>query len=193
MQWDDAYHKLTQFAASNTCTPLSPPRPLILSGWAYSNDVEKMRRWEETVAWANRNGCPEIVKSIGDDGFYFVSVPTTYAVSPTYGPMYRQWDFEKKPRPSFEQLAKHFNTLESNWAEIIGSELGSVTRPIAFTGEKSRRLLVLADDSHRPPWGDWDCLSPDDALRRTFTRFREAINRAIAPHEVDHIDFRPDA
>jgi hypothetical protein len=44
--------------------------PLILNGWAYSNDVEKMRRWEETVTWARDNGSPEIIE-IPDEDFYY--------------------------------------------------------------------------------------------------------------------------
>lgn len=193
MPWNDAFECLTRFAKAHPCTPPSPPKPLILAGWAFSNDVEKMQRWEETVAWANDNGCPEVVRTIHDDDFYFVSEPTTYVVGPAGGPMYRPWDFDSKYRPSSEEVAEHFEKLKSQWLEIVGPELGNITRPLSFTGEKVRRLLVHANGSFRPPWGDWSHLSSDEAERRAFTRFRAAVNKAIAPHQVDHVDFTTDA
>ena len=93
-----------RYAKAHPCTPLSPPVPLILNGWVYSNDVEKMRRWEETVAWANGNSCAEIVVAIPDQDFYFVDEPTTYTVGPLGGPMYRPWDLHTKDRPSLEEM-----------------------------------------------------------------------------------------
>lgn len=193
MPWNEAFKRLTEFANAHPCSPPSPPKPLILAGWAYSNDVEKMRRWEETVIWANNNGCLELVSDILDQDFYFVSEPTSYAVGPEYGPMYRPWDFDSKVRPPSKDVQRHLETLTSKWVEVIGPELAHITRPIAFTGVKARRLLVFADGSACPPWGGWSYLSPIESARRTFTRFREAINVAIAPHEVDHVDFTTDA
>ena len=61
MPWHDVFERLTRHARTRPCVPPFPPVPLILAGWAYSNDVEKMQRWEETVAWARDNGCPEII------------------------------------------------------------------------------------------------------------------------------------
>lgn len=43
-------------------------------------------------------------------------------------------------------------------------------------------------DSYPPPWGSWLSLARGGS-RRAFTRFRAAVNAAIKPHEVDHIDF----
>ena len=193
MPWNEAFERLTRYSKAHPCTPPSPPKPLILAGWAYSNDVEKKQRWEETVAWANDNGCPEIVRAIPDDDFYFVSETTTYVVSPVGGPMYRPWDFDSKTRLSSQEIARHIEALKSRWSAIVGPELAHITRPLAFTGEKARRLLVHADGSSRPQWGGWSHLSSVEVERRTFTRFREAINIAIAPHEVDHVDFTTDA
>ncbi|WP_395141085.1 hypothetical protein [Armatimonas sp.] len=36
--------------------PPPPPKPLILAGWAYSDDEAKRQRWAETVAWAAQYG-----------------------------------------------------------------------------------------------------------------------------------------
>lgn len=72
MPWHEAFERLTKYAQLHPCVSPSPPKPLILAGWAYSNDVEKMQRWEETVAWAAINGCTNLVSGIPDSDFYFV-------------------------------------------------------------------------------------------------------------------------
>jgi len=189
MPWHEAFERLNKYAQSHHCTPPSPPKPLILAGWACTNDVEKIQRWEETVAWAAMNGCTKLVSGISDQDFYFVEKPTSYVVGPLGGPMYRAWDFKVKSRLPSEQITQFMDILLSRWPEIVGSKLASVTRPLAFTGEKARRLLVLANSTVTPPWGGWAHLSTKEFERRTFTHFRAAINKAIVPHEVDHVDF----
>jgi hypothetical protein len=189
MLWHEVFERLSSYAQSHTCILPSPPKPLILAGWAYSNDIEKMQRWEETVAWAEKNGCFNLVCGISDRDFYFVENPTSYKVGPMGGPMYRMWDCQAKSRPSLEQTAQLLDTLLSRWVDIVGAKVGNITRPLAFSGEKARRLLVYAEAAFTPPWGGWSYLSQQEEERRTFTHFRAAINNAIAPHEVDHIDF----
>lgn len=82
MPWNAAFERLTKFAQSHPSVPPEPPIPLILAGWAYSNDIDKMRRWEQTVAWASKNGCPHFLSNIPETDFYFAKNPTTYAVGP---------------------------------------------------------------------------------------------------------------
>ncbi len=188
MPWCHAFERLAKFAETHPCTPPSPPMPLILGAWACTDNVEKMHQWEDTVAWANNNGCREVVSEIPDHDFY-VGEPTAYDVGPGGRPMYNPWDFNRKSRPSSTEVAGHFEKLQSRWSEIVGPELGGVTRPLAFTGKRARRLLIFADASACPPWGGWSHLSSLESDRRTFTRFRAVINTAIAPHEVDHVDF----
>ena len=192
MPWHEAYQRLTRYTKTRKCVPPLPPKPLILSGWTYSNDIEKKNRWEETVRWATDNGCVELTNGIPDSEFYFVDEPTTYTVGPMGGPMYRHWDYKEKNCPSSEVLEKNMKTLLDHWPEIAGKELSSITRPLVFTGNKARRLLVQADSASQPPWGGWTYLSGVESERRTFTRFRAAVNKAISPHEVDHIDFITD-
>lgn len=151
MPWHEAFERLNIYAQSHHCAPPLPPKPLILGGWAYSNDIEKRQRWEETVAWAARNGCAELLSGIPDHDFYFVEEPTSYTVGPFGGPMYRAWDFERKTRPPSKQIAAYMNSLQSRWSEIVGEELAGITRPLAFTGGKARRLLVLAHGAVSPP------------------------------------------
>jgi len=188
-RWDGVFKQLVEYAEANSCNPSRPPTPLILAGWAYSNDFDKMRRWKETVDWASANDCVSIVEGLSDQDFYQVKELSNLPTGPMGGPCYRPWDFERKVRPSAEQLAKHFEYLRVHWADIVGSTLSSVTSPVAFTGKKARRLLVRADGAATPSWGGWSHRSSDETMRRTFTHFRSAVNKEIAPHEVDHIEF----
>jgi hypothetical protein len=187
--WNDVFKQLVEYAEGHACNPVRPPPPVILAGWAYSNDTEKMRRWRETVDWASANGCAGIVEEISDQDFYQVEKPTTYSVGPIGGPCYRPWDFQARVRPPEDELAQHLEYLSAHWDYIAGPGLSTVTCPVAFTGKKARRLLVQADSAATPPWGGWSRRAADEAKRRTFTRFRRAVNKAINPHEVDHIEF----
>jgi Dna[CI] antecedent, DciA len=136
------------------------------------------------------NGCADIIRDIPDEEFYYVDESTNYPIGPLGGPSYRPWDFQRKERPSSTELGKHLETLLTHWADIAGPELARLTRPIAFAGKKARRLMIdVADEPARPPWGAWSHRSAIELERRTFTRFRAAINKVIAPHEVDHVDF----
>jgi hypothetical protein len=188
-RWNDVFKQLVQYAEAHPCNPGRPPAPLILAGWASSNDTEKIHRWRETVDWASANGCVGIVEGISVKEFYQVENPTSYSIGPMGGPCYRPWDFEAKVRPPGEELAKHLEHLSARWAEIAGAGLSAVTRPLTFTGKRARRLLVQAEGAAVPPWGGWSHRSPDEAKRRSFTHFRSAVNKVIEPHEVDHIDF----
>lgn len=188
-RWDDVFKKLVKYAETYPCTPSQPPTPLILGGWVSSSDNEKMRRWSETVDWASANGCHSIVEEISDQDFYKTKNPTSDSIGPMGGQCYRPWDFEPKVRPPEEELEQHLAYLTAQWSDIAGSHLSTVTRPMAFTGKKARRLLVQAKGESSPPWGGWSDRSTEEAKRRTFTRFRSAVNEAIASHEVDHIEF----
>ena len=136
MPWHEAFERLTKYVQLHPCTMLSPPKPLIIAGWVYSNDVDKMQRWGKTIAWAAKNGCSNLVSGIPDRDFYFVEKPTSYEIGPLGGPIYRVWDFEVKGRPSSEQIDQFMEALLSCWSEIVGKKLASSTRPLAFTGKK---------------------------------------------------------
>lgn len=76
--------------------------------------------------------------------------------------------------------------LKLNWKDIVGEDLSKVTKPLEITGKKSRRLIVVVSPDYNPPWGTWDSL---EANPKAFSQFRKAINNAIDPHFVDHVDF----
>jgi len=104
--------------------------------------------------------------------------------------MFRPWDYEPKSRPSSEDIDRLLRVLLSSWSEGVGEELGRGDRPLAFLGAKGPRLLVTPIFAL---WGTWSHLSSIESERRACTRFRAAINRAIAPHEIDHVDFTTDS
>lgn len=188
-RWMDVHEQLFAYARAHTCHPSLPPMPLILAGWANSNDTEKKRRWSETVDWASANGCAGIVEAFPSEDYYQAEKPIGYSIGPMGGPCYRPWDFEPKVRPPEDELTEHLAYLTAHWVDVAGSGLSAVTRPVAFTGKKARRLLVSAEAAAIPPWGGWSHRSTDEVRRRTFTRFRSVVNNAISPHEVDHIEF----
>jgi len=101
MPWHEVFERLTSYAQTHLCTPPLPPIPLILSGWVYSNDVEKMERWKETVTWAKNNGCADLIE-IPAGEFYYVDEPSSYTVGPLGGPMYHPWDFEEKKTTTYK-------------------------------------------------------------------------------------------
>lgn len=70
---EEAFERLVRHSKHRLCNPPFPPKPLILAGWAYSSDIEKMKRWDETVSWANANGCEKIINEIPDSDFYFAA------------------------------------------------------------------------------------------------------------------------
>jgi hypothetical protein len=187
--WHEAYQRLKAHAERHDCQPGEPPFPLLLNGWAYSNDMDKLHRWEATLEWATRNGCADLVSGIKEEQFYCVDSPTSYVVGPMGGPMYRQWDHQARSKPDAASLVRLLEILKSRWPELARDGLDKITQPVSFAGSKARRLVVQADASALPPWGTWTELAHDEEKRRSFTRLRESINTAIAPHEVDHIDF----
>ena len=183
--WCDVHRRLAAFSQERLLD--SPPGPIILSGWWYTNDTEKQRRWFEMVEWATVHSCKDLL-DLHDDDFYVVETLTTHQIDPMGGVQKRPWSFETKPIPSDDTIKTATQVLSEHWSEIVGEALAAMTTPLRFTGEKKRRLLVLHRDGS-PPWGDWRSLSHVEGERRTFTSFRSAINSAITPHEIDHVDF----
>jgi hypothetical protein len=187
LPWNDVFQRLTKVSESRSDLP-KPPVPLILNGWVFSSDVEKMQRWKDTVLWASDARCKEIVESVAEEDFYYTDELTTYEVAPLGGPMCRSWDFSSKSKPDLEALSKALQQIADQWSSLADG-FSSHTRPLGFTGAKARRLVVGFTSDQSPPWGYWDSLSPIESKRRTFTAFRQVVNDTIKPLEVDHIDF----
>jgi hypothetical protein len=187
--WVEVHGALTRAWEARKREGPPPPKPLILTGWISTNDLEKAQRWRETVTWARAHNLGRLVEAREQDG-YCVEEFTTYEVRPLGGPMYLPWNFDAKPTPPPGSVQTAMTILLRDWPTIVGWELGRMTTPLRFTGKKKRRLVVKADAEQVPPWGGWNHLAPGEE-RRTFTRMRSAVNQAIASVKVDHIDFEP--
>ena len=175
-------------ARGNTNIP-KPPAPLILAGAAFSTASEIRRRWIELIEWANAHGFSEEL------GFNLPSSQGLGVAESTAGvseqgegwwPEYGEQHHELREKPSKDAALAALVLLKQTWVTVVGPELASSTRPLRFTGQKLRRLLVAADPEQFPTWGNWNSTN---ANRSAFTAFRKAINSAIAPMEVDDISF----
>ena len=189
--WYNCHKRLKRSAEAKQIDPRSIPIPLILNGWMFSSDLERQRQWQDTVEWANQHGLGDLV-DIPEHRFFFTDNPTDRVpehIWPHQDRNTENWDYDPKVKPAKGDLDRALDFLKENWDSIAGPELSQATIPQGFAGDKGRRLVVLALQDFQPPWGDWDKLSDVEEMRRAFTRFRGAVNKAISPHEVDHIDF----
>jgi len=119
---------------------------------------------------------------------YAVDQLSDYEIGPLVAPMHRPWNCDPKPKADARTRVAALEFLQANWQEVVGAELAAITSPCRLTGLKGRRLVVLVKTEQSPPWGSWTALAGDER-RRAFAAFRSAVNRSIAPLEVDHIDF----
>jgi hypothetical protein len=171
------------------CPP--PPMALILASWSGTNDCEKAWQWKETIEWAGRFGFSHLIPELPPEESYLVSEMSSYYLGPTGKPMKLDWNYDAKEVPSAEDVDRAVRILRENWNNIAGPNLSNLTSVQGFSGRKRRRIIREADFGISPPWGTWDSLAQDESRRREFTLFRQSINKAIAPLEIDHIDFVP--
>jgi hypothetical protein len=187
-KWHEIFKRLKSAWEKDAAVGVKPPVPLILAGWNYSNDMEKKDRWDATVQWAKAANLEHLIGELSEDDSYSVDVPI-YCLLPLLGlEAYPYRNFMPRDTPTDVEVKQALYILKERWNEIVGSDLGAVTTPLHFTGKKKRRLLVSAKSYAKPPWGTWFELYNNEK-RRAFTYFRRAINDAISPLEVDHIDF----
>jgi hypothetical protein len=184
------WHRFHLFLKANKQTgQKDPPVPLILAASDESN-ATKHHCLSAQLHWAQENGC------LDESLRYLSEIPVEQWNScsleqwdqDSYHNLHWGWTSDPKPKMTTKTAAKLVEHLRSHWDEIAGEELSSVTSPLRFEGAKGRRLVVLARSDTTPPWGSWSSLARGENTK-FFTRFRAAVNAAIKPHEVDHIDF----
>jgi hypothetical protein len=130
-----------------------PPVPLILAGWAYSNDVEKRNRWQETLAWVHHHGLGTLLSDSGDDSMHVVSELSDERIGPLGGPVKLDWSFDPKPDVDAANRERAVEALQSNWSKVVGIELGAVTSPwlrqmSRLHGGLGRRSLMTKGEGH---------------------------------------------
>lgn len=71
--WNEVYKNLQQYWINELEQKMSPPpKPLILAGWNFSNDIDKRERWKSTIKWANENNCEHLIPELKEDQKYYV-------------------------------------------------------------------------------------------------------------------------
>lgn len=181
--WARIHTKLKKHWQDNGCAGSEPPKPLILNGWMFSNDIDKQECWKSTVQWAEERDLSEKCTVTAKESYYVRELSAyRYMEDWYYGP------HDPAPSADRELIADKLADLKNNWSSIAGQELASHTNPLRFTGKKRRRLVVSKDESDfSPPWGSWWTINFID--KEAFSSFRQAVNKAIEPHYIDHIDF----
>jgi hypothetical protein len=192
IRWSEIYQTL--FRAYETGRLIhrditEPPRPLILNGWFFSNDVEKKLAWEETIQWAETNGFSQLIPAMASEEFYSVTVLRSQTGSPFQGSYHESWNYKPRTIPTPAEVENGFRLIMINWENLIGPDYSVISKPIGLTGKKKRRLLAIALQNTLPAWGYWNDLAPDQR-RWHFTLLRKRVNEIIKPLEVDHIDFK---
>lgn len=164
-----------------------PPVPLILAGAAFSSATEIRRRWKDLVRWANEFGFGELLARNLPEPPHRDVAEDIAGVAPDGRTWWHESSYhEPSIRPSITAITTARGRLKQQWATIVGVELARTTKPMRFTGRKFRRLLVVADPNASPPWGSWHMIVKE---RASFATVRKAVNVAISPLVVDHIEF----
>jgi len=184
--WHEIYQRLRSAAQSADHEIPMPPVPLILGGWWASSDFEKKERWKETLAWAELHGLSSRIGVLSEERMHKADDRSPLLPLLSLDP-YSTWNYSPRSKLPKERERQVLDVLRAKWEEIAGA-IAADTRPVKFTGAKRRRLLVFAAESTEPPWGDWNSFRLESD-RESFTNFRRAVNEAIAPHEIDHIEF----
>jgi len=183
--WHDIHQRLEWYWINKLYRKVSPPpTPMILGGWNFSSDYDKKRRWNETLEWANEHDCLDLISVLKEDEQYCVNEFSDWVPY-----QFSNWDEEPRNRPSDLYAEQCLKKLKKNWSDILDRNFGRYSTPLEFSGKKLRRLLVIYENGYMPPWGSWtDHLA--NGLPSKFTELRKKVNSIIAPHEVDHIDFK---
>lgn len=70
--WLTVYDSLKAAWESAGCNDPSPPVPLILNGWIFSNDFDKNARWLDTIKWAVDHNVAHLIPELKADDKYEV-------------------------------------------------------------------------------------------------------------------------
>jgi hypothetical protein len=162
----------------------APPMALVLSGWTMSSDFEKQDRWKMTLRWAEQNNCSHLIPDLNEDDKYFVSELSSYT------PFYHEMKHHPKAyKPTKEEIQHALIELANKWKELLDEEFSINTKPVSFSGEKFRSLLVSYQPGYLPPWGSWTNHLANGKPSK-FTELRSSVNELIKPLAVDHIIFK---
>jgi len=182
--WYAIYQRLKSHRDKEINVGDAPPMALVLSGWTMSSDFEKQDRWKMTLRWAEQNNCLYLIPDLKEDEKYYVDELSSYT------PFYHEMKHHPKAyKPTKEEIQHALTELAKKWNELLDEEFSINTKPISFSGEKFRSLLVTYQSDYLPPWGSWtNHLSNGKPSK--FTELRRKVNEIIKPLVVDHIIFK---
>ena len=184
--WHKIHEALKEAWENAGSKGVPPPVPLILGGWNFTDDWDKKTRWDETVEWTKSQEFEHLIPKLHPRSEYRVDEIRKFIRLDPFG----GYNEEPREAPDDEAAEAAMEILREDWKEIVGEFLAKCTAPVGLCGPKKRRLVVLANASVTPPWGSWTSLTyAGRDQKETFTRLRVAINTAIAPLVVDHVDF----
>ena len=181
-KWYEIFQILNTYAEKELGANNLPPMALVLSGWTMSNDYDKHKRWEETLQWAEKNKVLHLIPELKEDDKYYVTEFDAFRP-------YEFYTFDKKYKPTSEEIKTALQNLKDNWQTLWEIEFGNNTTPILFSGKKSRSLLVKYKANYSPPWGSWTNHLANGRPSK-FTVLRSKVNEIIKPVMVDHIIFK---
>ncbi len=180
--WYTIYQRLKSHWENDNKKGVPPPMALVLSGWTMSNDYDKQTRWEETMKWADQNNCRYLVPDLKEDEKYYVKELSSYRP-------YEYYTFDSKYKPSVEEVNTAMRNLLANWQSLLDEDFSANTKPLVFSGDKSRRLVVEYKPDYKPPWGSWANHLANGRPSK-FTELRQKVNEIIQPLAIDHIKFK---
>jgi hypothetical protein len=128
-KWNQIYQILLEAWELNQQGMHPPPKPLILAGWNYTNDVEKRMGWNCTISWAKNMGITHLVPELTPEQCYFVEELSTYSIGPMGGPIYLAWDFTPKTKPSADSIEAALVKLNYGWNDIAGVQMATSPNP----------------------------------------------------------------
>lgn len=181
-KWYEIYQELQIFWKESGSISTPPPPALVLSGWTMSNDEDKMHSWSETLNWASENNCLHLVSVLKENEKYYVTELSSFRP-------YQYYTYDAKYKPTKEEIRTALHLLERKWIDILENNFGENTRPVKFSGRKSRCLMVTYNDSYSPPWGSWTNHLANGRPSK-FSELRIKVNEIIKPVAVDHIIFK---
>jgi hypothetical protein len=126
--WHERWQRLKEAWERDGSAGRPPPIPLILGGWAFSSDVDKLDRWMSLLAWAEERGLLGHVRGLTLEEQYRAPQISAYV------PFRHHWSAAPKTAPSPEVARAMLQRLQERWQEIAGPMLAPITSPITFTG-----------------------------------------------------------
>ncbi len=147
-KWYKIYEDLKTHFENKIRLGNPPPMALILNGWSFTNDSDKKERWEMTLRWAEENNCANLIPELTEEEKYFVREISSYRP-------YEFYSFDEKYKASKKEVIEALVKLKENWNSVLDNDFPNFTKPVYFSGNKSRSLMVYYKSDYLPPWGTW--------------------------------------